>query len=94
MFAYEIEGGCDRTVQEGVDLKDKGNEKFKAGEYAEAAVFYRKGLYYASFDDSQVRCFLLAFWGYNPGRTQRPRVSLEGRCKSRTEPLPSEEGTA
>ncbi len=33
----------------------KGNELFKQGKYAEAAVFYRKGLYYSVFDDSQVR---------------------------------------
>jgi hypothetical protein len=34
-------------------LKTKGNGHFKAGEYAEAAVWYRKGIYYAGFDESQ-----------------------------------------
>ncbi|KAJ1485550.1 hypothetical protein T484DRAFT_1793004 [Baffinella frigidus] len=51
--AGEDSAECICPQEEGADLKDKGNEKFKAGEYAEAAVFYRKGLYYASFDDSQ-----------------------------------------
>lgn len=32
----------------------KGNELFKQGKYADAAVLYRKGLYYSVFDDSQV----------------------------------------
>eukprot|EP00960_Hanusia_phi_P051416 760789-Hanusia_phi.AAC.9 len=37
----------------GDELKKQGNEKFKAGQYSEAAVFYRKGLYYSVFDESQ-----------------------------------------
>ena len=32
----------------------QGNELFKAGKYSEAAVYYRKGLYYAAFDEAQV----------------------------------------
>eukprot|EP00802_Teleaulax_amphioxeia_P021883 Tamp_22276.p1 GENE.Tamp_22276~~Tamp_22276.p1 ORF type:complete len:347 (+),score=101.94 Tamp_22276:2-1042(+) len=40
-------------VKEGEELKTKGNGHFKAGEYAEAAVWYRKGIYYAGFDESQ-----------------------------------------
>lgn len=43
----------DVAAQEGAELKNKGNDKFKAGEYSEAAVLYRKGIYYASFDESQ-----------------------------------------
>lgn len=31
----------------------QGNELFKEGKYSEAAVKYRKGLYYSVFDDSQ-----------------------------------------
>jgi len=40
-------------IKEGDELKKQGNEKFKAGQYSEAAVFYRKGLYYSVFDESQ-----------------------------------------
>eukprot|EP00961_Rhodomonas_salina_P240297 3246923-Rhodomonas_salina.1 len=34
-------------------LKGKGNECFKAKDYSQAAVWYRKGLYYTVFDESQ-----------------------------------------
>ena len=62
-------------VQEGVELKDKGNEKFKAGEYAEAAVFYRKGLYYASFDDSQVCPTLVNFRTSTPPQKRQLNIA-------------------
>ena len=31
----------------------EGNERFKEGKFSEAAVKYRKGLYYSVFDESQ-----------------------------------------
>ena len=34
-------------------LKSKGNGHFKQQQYAEAAVWYRKGIYYSAFDESQ-----------------------------------------
>mmetsp|Transcript_3051 Transcript_3051/g.6993 ORF Transcript_3051/g.6993 Transcript_3051/m.6993 type:complete len:336 (-) Transcript_3051:227-1234(-) len=40
-------------VKEGEALRLAGNELFKAGKFSEAAVKYRKGLYYAVFDESQ-----------------------------------------
>lgn len=40
-------------LKEGEMLKGKGNECFKAKDYSQAAVWYRKGLYYTVFDESQ-----------------------------------------
>ena len=36
-----------------LQLKRKGNAHFKAGEFSDAAVCYRKGIYYSGFDESQ-----------------------------------------